>query len=191
MIRRPLLALFPLALLVSSPALAQTATDRLTPTIPETQIEPAALSSPYEFLSVATSASDFVVEAAALANKNAGSEEVKAMAAKLSAAHAAIKSEITAAGKADGVEVAKPAMDGEQSGLIGKMEALKGAEFDKAYVASQIFGHQRAIAYYRGYANKPNGLGAFAAKMLPTLVKDYIELSSMGDKLGAAQPAAQ
>ena len=191
MTRRLILAVLPLALLASSVSFAQTATDRLTPTIPESQIEPAPLSSPYEFLSVATSASDFVIEAAALASANKASASVQSVAADLSATHTALKAEILAAGKNDGVEIAKPAVDGEQAGLLGKLEPLKGAEFDRAYIDSQIFGHQRAIAYYRGFADQATALGAYAQKTLPKLVDDYGALIATAEGFPESEPAAQ
>jgi predicted outer membrane protein len=189
--RKLILAVLPLALISASTSFAQTATDRLTPTIPETQIEPAPLSSPYEFLSVATSASDFVSEAAALASANEASEAVTTLAADLAATHAALKAELVAAGKADSVEIAKPAVDGEQAGLLGKLEPLKGVEFDRAYVESQIFGHQRAIAYYRGFADRTTALGAFAKETLQKLVADYSVLVATAEQFAQAQPAAQ
>ena len=191
MSRKLIIALLPLAILAAYSAASQEATDRLTPTIPETQIEPAPLSSSYEFLSVATSASDFVIEAAALATANEASEAVKSIASDLSATHAALKAEIMAAGKADSVEIAKPAVDGEQAGLLGKLEQLKGIDFDRAYIESQIFGHQRAIAYYRGFADRTTALGAFAAKTLRKLVADYSMLVATAEGFATAQPAAQ
>ncbi len=181
----------PLGFLGSHAAMAQAQTDSLTPTIPETQLEPVALSSPYEFLSVATSASDFVVETAALAIAASTSEPVKSMAARLSANHAAIKTAAVAAGQAQSVEIAKPAMDGEQAGLLGKLQPLKGADMDSAYVESQLFAHQRTIAYYQGYAQKDDALGSFARQTLPTLVADYGMLMQLAKEFDAEQPAAQ
>jgi predicted outer membrane protein len=183
--------LLPFALVVSPAAFAQAQTDGVTPTIPETQLEPAELSSPYEFLSVATSASDFAVEAAALAKANAGSADVKSIAEHLAQTHEAITPQIIAAGATQGVEIATPSMDGEQVGLIGKLTALNGADLDIAYVDSQIFLHQRTIAYYRGYADEENALGAFAQEALPKLVSDYGVLVAMAEELRAAEPATQ
>ncbi len=193
MTRRPLLALISLALLASvSTVKAQTQTEtRVLPTIPETQIEPTVLSTPYEFLSVATSANEFVIEAAALAETRAESEAVKSKAAELAQTHAAIRDELIAAGKSDGVEIAKPAMDGEQQGLLKRIDALNAGEFDQAYVASQVWGHQRAIAYYRGYATQENALGKLAAESLPAIVADYGALAEMNEQLGAQHAAPQ
>jgi predicted outer membrane protein len=182
--------LAPLALSTSM-ALAQAPTDRLTPTIPETQIEPAPLSSPYEFLSVATSAAEFIIQSAALAASKAGHQDISSMASRLSAAQEATKSALAAAGKQDGVEVAKPAMDGEQTGLLGKLEPLEGAEFDVAYVDAQLFAHQRTIAYYRGYADRPDSLGKAAKSLLPQLVAEYRDLIALAEASAANQPPAQ
>jgi predicted outer membrane protein len=178
----------PLALF-AVPAAAQSPTDRLTPTIPETQIEPAPLSSPYEFLSVATSASDFFVESAALATAKNASSEVKALAETLTATHKAMKADLAAAGKTDGVEVAKPAMDGEQTGLMGKLRPLDGPAFDAAYVDAQLFVHQRTIAYFRGYADRQDALGEAARRLMPTLVADYVGLVALAEKSASTQPA--
>lgn len=184
------IALLPLTLFASL-ALAQTPNARLTPTIPETQIEPAPLSSPFEFLSVATSASDFLIETAALASAKGESEDVKAMAAKLAASHTALKAELAAAGMQDRVDIAKAAMDGEQTGLLGKMEPLEGAALDAAYVDAQLFVYQRTIAYYRGYADRQDSLGKAAQRLLPTLVAEYGQLIALAEKVEPTQPAAQ
>lgn len=183
-------ALFPL-ILATAPALAQSATDRLTPTIPESQIEPAPLSSPFEFLSVATSASDFVIEASMLASSHGAAEEVKAIASRLAASHATLKNALRAAGQQDRVEVAKPSMDGEQTGLLGKLQPLQGEAFDVAYLDAQIFVHQRTIAYYRGYSRRQDALGTAAQALLPTLVSDYAQLVAMAEKHAQTRPAAQ
>lgn len=188
-------AFLPLALLVSVSALAQTGSDKVAPTIPETQIKPAELSSDYEFLSVATSADEFIVKAAAIAATNAEAPEVKTLAQELTTAHTALIAASQAAGKADKVDIAAPSEDGEQSGLLGKLQALKGAEFDKAYVESQLFAYQRTISYYRGYADEGNNLAKFAGDTVPELVARYRALLDLAAQVGigsAAQaPVAQ
>ncbi len=187
--RRLVLFLLPLALVLSAPARAQTQSDKVAPTIPETQIKPAELSSDYEFLSAATSADEFIVKASAVAATNAGSPDVKTLAAEFAAEHQAIMNAVIAAGKADKVEIAAPSVDGEQQGLLGKLQSLEGAEFDKAYVESQLFAHQRTISYYRGYADKGNNLAKFAAETTPQLVKHYAALLALADKVGIGSAA--
>jgi len=194
MLCRVAILLLPIALLGGS-ALAQNASGKVAPTIPETQIEPAELSSPFQFLSAATSTDEFVVQAAALAATRAESADVKALAQQLSPAHTALMTASRAAGMSEKVEVAAPAPDGEQKGLLGKLEALKGAEFDKAYVESQLFTYQRTIAYYRGYSDNGDALAAFAKQSVPQLVNNYASLLGLAEKVGlgsaAQKPAPQ
>lgn len=184
-----LIALAPL------PAFAQAQTDTLTPTIPESQIEAAKLSSTYEFLSVSTSIDDFEAKSAVLAGRLAESADVKAFAAGMAADHVAMAEAALAAGKGDKVEIATPSVDGEQQGLLTKLEGLKGAEFDRSYIESQIYVHQRAIAIYKGYAGRQDNLGRFAAATLPKVVEHYSAVLGMAEKFGltqaAQEPAAQ
>ncbi len=162
---------------------------KVTPTMPATQIEPAALSSPYEFVSAATSIDAFTIEASGLAKTRAASTAVKALAADLAAAHAARIEATRAAGKADKVDIAEPAVDGEQKGLISKLEALDGAAFDRAYLDAMVYVHQRAIAYYAGFAKKDGELARFAAASLPVLVTQYDAIVALAGPAAAAEPA--
>ncbi len=184
-----LLALAPL------PAWAQAQTDTLTPTIPESQIEAAKLSSTYEFLSVATSIDDFQVKAAKLAETGAQSEDVKAFAAMMASHHTDLAKQSTEAGKAEKVEIATPSVDGEQQGLLTKLEGLKGPDFDRAYVEAEVYIHQRAIAIYKGYAGENNSLGRFAAQALPAVAEHYGQAIKLAEQFGKEgtkqQPAAQ
>ena len=67
--------------LLAFPAWSQSQTDSSIPTIPDSQLEPRKVSSPYEFLSAATSVDDFQIKAGTLALQRAQSPEVKASSA--------------------------------------------------------------------------------------------------------------
>jgi putative membrane protein len=184
MIRKSLLAMPFAMLLTPFAALAQTQPESTSPTIPETQLAPAPLSSPFEFLSAATSVDDFFVKSGALAGTLAGSPEVKALAAELAALHAANMQELRSAGTEEKIEIARPSVDGEQKGMLSKLEALKGAEFDRSYVEAQLYAYQRAIALYRGYAEKADNLGRFAALKLPAIQRQYAAMVALADQFG-------
>lgn len=170
---------------LASPALAQDPARKVVPTIPESQIAPADLSSPYEFLSAATSASEFIRQAGALAEAKQSSAAVKATASALGDTHTQLIAHARSAGKTDGVEIAKPSVDGEQQGLLGKLQGLDGAEFDRALIEAYVFVHQRAIALYRGYAEKADSLGKFAAAASPQITTDYYKVAQMATMSGA------
>lgn len=184
MIRQILIAASLSAMMAPLPVYAQDQPRKLTPTIPETQIEAAEFSSPYEFLSAATSIDEFEIEAGALAERLSGTAAVKDLAASMSAQHAASMRDIRAAGKQDGVDIAKPSVDGEQQGMLAKLEALEGAEFDQAYADTQVYIHQRAIAIYRGYAEEQDSLGKFAANALPAVMDHYTMSIDLARQLG-------
>lgn len=158
--------------------------DTALPTIPETQIAPAPLSSPFEFVSVATSADDFVIRAGALAQSNSEDPDVKALAEKLAKAHEAMMAASQAAAKEVGVDIAKPGVDGEQFRLLGLMEAARGEEFDKLFLEGQIFVRQRTIAYYLGYESEAGALGAYAKETRPALQGHYADVMAAASARG-------
>lgn len=182
------------ALVAASPAMAQMpanpapaqrgASDGPVPTIPESQIAPAPLSSPFEFVSVATSADDFIIKAAALAETKAVSPELKQMAAKLASDHEQLMQKSQDAAKSDGVDIAKPGVDGEQFALLGKLELESGEAFDRLLVESLVFVHQRSIAYYLGYRDVEDALGAYARETLPMLEAHFTELRQVATAMG-------
>lgn len=164
---------------------AQAQTDTLTPTIPATQIEALQLATPYEFLSASTGVDEFEVKAADLAATLAESNDVKIFAERTKADHLALVAEAKVAGKADKADIAGATIDGEQQGLLTKMEGLRGAAFDRAYAEAQVFVHQRAVAVYKGYAEKDTNLGRFAAATLPKIVSHFEEAQRLAAALGA------
>lgn len=184
-------ALLMAAFLAAAPgsALAQAQTDTMTPTIPASQIEALQLSSTYEFLSAASGIDEFQTKSAALAARLAQSPEVKAFAEKLSAAHLKLVEESAKAGLADDTDIAAANIDGEQQGLLTKMEVLEGAEFDRAYLEAQLFVHQRAIAIYKGFSDRDNNLGRFAQANLPAIVGRYEEALALAQTLGIGAAA--
>ena len=184
MIRQLLLAASLSVVMAPLSVWAEDGTRKLTPTLPETQIEAADFSSPFEFLSAATSIDEFEIESAALAEQLSGSGAVKDFASSMSAKHAASMRDIRATGKSDGVDIAKPSVDGEQKGMLAKLEALDGEAFDRAYADTQVYIHQRAIAIYRGYAEKQDSLGKFAANALPAVIGDYAAAIDLARQLG-------
>lgn len=173
-------------LVFASPALSQSQGDSSIPTIPESQIEPRKLSSTYEFLSTADAAGQFEILSGQMALQKSGSDKIKMLARQMIDDHTKAQQELREAGKADRTEIAASSPDGEQKGLLNKLEPATGADFDRLYVESQVFAHQRAIAVFKGYQSSDNNLGRFAAKTLPTLVQHYAMVIEAASGLQAA-----
>jgi putative membrane protein len=180
---RPLLAALAVSLSLASPAFAQSQSDSSVPTIPESQIAPRTVATTYEFVATASSGNAFEIEAATLALQKAQAPEVKALAQKMLDDHTAAQAELLAVGKTANTDIAKPAPDGEQQGLLDKLGAADPAAFDAAYVDSQVFAHQRALALFKGYAEGSEPLNQYAAKTLPTLQMHYAMVLDLAAKL--------
>ncbi|WP_161992680.1 DUF4142 domain-containing protein [Aureimonas leprariae] len=190
MVKRAFVSCISAVLVLATPVFAQSQGDSSIPTIPESQIEPRSLSSTYEFVATADAADAFVISAGELALQKSGSDDIKALAKTLVDDHTRMQQELRAAGKADKTEVASASPDGEQLGLLNKMKPVAGADFDRLYVESQIFVHQRMIAVYKGYQKEDNNLGRYAAKTLPQLTQHYatvLEAANGLQVVGAVQ----
>ena len=168
---------------VSPPVLAQTAADDAVPTIPADQKAPVPAFSPYAFLATAAAANAFEIEAAKLAVQKAGDAEVKGFAQQMIADHEKAQADMFAAAKADKIEIAEPSMDGEQDGMIGKLEATSGADFDSLYVGTQLAAHQRAVALFQGYQGSDTELRRFANAALPVLVAHHDKVKALAERL--------
>lgn len=180
---RPALAALAVSLVVASPAFAQSQADSSVPTIPESQIEPRKVATTFEFVATASSGNAFEIEAARLALEKAQSPEVKALAQTMLDDHTAAQEELLAVGKSANTDIAKPAPDGEQQGLLDKLAAADAAAFDAAYIDSQVFAHQRALALFKGYAEGSEPLNQYAAKTVPVLQMHYQMVLDLAAKL--------
>jgi putative membrane protein len=180
---RPSVAALAASLLFAPAAFAQSQSDSSVPTIPESQIEPRTVATTYEFVATASSGNAFEIEAATLALQKAAMPEVKALAQKMLDDHTAAQEELLAVGKSANTDIAKPAPDGEQQGLLDKLGAADPAGFDAMYLDSQIFAHQRALALFKGYAEGSEPLNQYAAKTLPTLQMHYQMVLDLSAKL--------
>ncbi|BDA86748.1 membrane protein [Aureimonas sp. SA4125] len=171
------------SLILVSPAFAQSQSDSSVPTIPESQIEPRKVATTFEFVATASSGNAFEIEAATMALERATLPEVKALAQKMLDDHTAAQAELLAAGKESQTDIAKPAPDGEQQGLLDKLGAADTAGFDALYVDSQVFAHQRMLALFKGYAEGSDPLNQYAAKALPALQMHYAMVLDLAAKM--------
>lgn len=179
------------AFVISVPLAAQAQSQTRTPTIPETQLEPRTLATPYEFAAVASSLNAFQIKASEHAVKKASDPDVKTLAADLATSVAQAQSDLAEASRTDEIEIAPPAPDGEQDRLIAQMEGAEGEAFDVLYVKSQVFAYQRLIPVVSGYAAKQSALGKYAAAALPRLNEQYAKAVALAERLGVGNPAQE
>lgn len=152
-------------LLATSPAALLAETAKVAATTP------AAVTDPADFAAKAASGNMFEIESSKLALQRSVDPKVAEFAQKMvddhTSAGAAMATAATAAGVIPPTDMAAPEK--------AAMTDLKGtADFQPAYVAAQVKGHDDAVALFESFiANGPAGpLKDFAAKTLPTL-KDH------------------
>ena len=114
----------------------------------------------------AVAASDmFEIQSAELAAEKAQSADVKSFAAQLRKDHEKSTADLKTAAASSNVTVA-PALDDEKQGMLDKLKAASGADFDKQFVEMQKTAHQNALNLLQSYASSGDNpaLKDFATK---------------------------
>jgi putative membrane protein len=123
---------------------------------------------------------DFVMKASAagmaevnfgkLAEEQSSSAEVKKFAQQMVTDHSKANAELLKVADKDKITPAEK-MGAKDQQMFTKLAGLKGAEFDREYIASQLAAHKEAVALFKSESNpgKNEDLKEFATKTLPTL----------------------
>jgi putative membrane protein len=110
------------------------------------------------------------VEHGRLAGQNATNDEVKQFAQRMVDDHGKAGDELK--GLASGKNVTLPTeLDAKHKAMQDKLSKMKGAAFDRAYMAHMVTAHQQAVALFQKETSggKDPEAKAWAAKILPTL----------------------
>ncbi|SEJ08035.1 DUF4142 domain-containing protein [Paraburkholderia diazotrophica] len=138
-----------------------------------------------QFVQDASQAGATEIAASKLALKNSSDAQVKTFAQQMIADHTRLARslDVVAAGKGLG----KP--PGADSALIGKLQALKGADFDKAYIDEVAMGgHQKAVELFRkeSESGMDAQLKSAATRALP-VIRHHLQ---MAQQLAGARKAS-
>ncbi len=144
---------------------------------PKTDINPPAAVSDADFVSTATGAFLAEINLGRLAAENAANADVKQFGQHMADDHTKALEELDKAADKAGIAPAQ-AMDAKHKDLFAKLSNLRGADFDKEYVPSQVAGHKDAVALFEAESKsgKNDDLKALAGKMLPML-QHHLEMA--------------
>jgi putative membrane protein len=137
------------------------------------------------FVREAAADSTAEVEHGRLATQNASSADVKQFAQRMVDDHSKANAELK--GIASTKQLTIPAeLTGKHKAMQDKLSKLKGAEFDKAYMAHMVTAHQQAVSLFEREAKtgKDEELKAWAQKTLPTLQEHLKMARDINAKLG-------
>jgi putative membrane protein len=119
------------------------------------------------------------IDAGNMAQKNGGSDAVKQFGAMLVTDHTKDRDVTTGLAKNMSVEVPSAPSTDDQA-TAGRLSALSGADFDKAFADAMVKGHKAAIALYTDKSGDTNSpLASYAKDTLPTLQKHLDEATRL------------
>jgi putative membrane protein len=138
-----------------------------------------------QFLLDAGQAGATELAASKLALTRASDRQVREFAQRMIVDHTKLARNLDVLAKRHGI-TAPPAAD---SSVIGSLQNLQGAEFDKAYIEKvALDGHQKAVALFRkeSESGSDTALKAAATKALPVISHHY----EMAQQLAKAKAAS-
>jgi putative membrane protein len=124
------------------------------------------------------------VELGKLCATQASDAEVKKFGERMVADHSKANEDLKAAARSANIPLPEK-ITAEEQKEIDRLKLLKGAEFDKAYIAHMVKDHEKAEAMLNKASKelKDPGLKAFAAKSLPTVQEHLKTARAINDRL--------
>ena len=105
-----------------------------------------------DFVNAAAATDMFEIQAAKIAGKRSTNADVKAFAAMMIHDHTQSTANLKAAIKASGASVTLPSdLPGDKKAKLDALTAAAPADFDKAYMDSQVAAHQDALGVMQAY----------------------------------------
>jgi putative membrane protein len=127
--------------------------------------------TPEAFASQAAIIGKAEIELGQIALKNAQDAGVRKYAQRMVKDHSAADKKLQAIAAKESLQLPQ-SLDQEHESLKTKLQSLKGADFDRAYVQAMANGHDKAVALFESASQQtqmPGELKQFAASTLPTL----------------------
>jgi putative membrane protein len=123
-----------------------------------------------DFVTKASAAGLAEVNFGKLAEEQSSNADVKKFAQHMVTDHSKANTELLKVADKDKLTPAEK-MSAKDQAEFTKLAGLKGAEFDRAYIASQLAAHKEAVGLFKSESNhaKSGDLKEFATKTLPTL----------------------
>ena len=132
----------------------------------------APASGGHAFVNMAAASDAFEIETSKLAVTNGASAAVKKFAGQMITAHEGSTAKLKAlTATLSPALTPNPALNAEQQQKLADLKTKQGAEFDTAYAAVQVAGHQQTLDTLRGYAATGDvpELKTFASGLAPTV----------------------
>jgi putative membrane protein len=149
-----------------------------------------AADNAQDFVNKAAIGGMFEVESSKLADNAARNAAVTDFARMMVTDHTAANQKMKTIAGEQKLDVPS-ALDAEHQAVVNKLNAARGAAFDKTYVQAQRDAHKEAVSLFEAYAKEGDNaaLKTFATDTLPTLKMHQEKVEEIA-KIMDAQPAA-
>jgi putative membrane protein len=140
--------------------------------------------TPQSFASQAAIIGKAEIELGQIALKNTQDAGVRKYAERMVKDHSAADKKLKAIAAKESLQLPQ-SLDQEHESLKMKLQSLKGADFDRAYVKAMANGHDKAVALFESASQQtqmPGELKQFAASTLPTLEEHKEMAHSLHEK---------
>jgi putative membrane protein len=140
--------------------------------------------TPESFASQAAIIGKAEIEFGQIALKNTQDDGVRKYAERMVKDHGAADKKLKAIAAKENLQLPQ-SLDAEHESLKTKLQSLKGADFDRAYMSAMAKGHDKAVALFESVSQQPQMSGElkqFAASTLPTLEQHQEMAHSLHEK---------
>ncbi len=169
------------------------ATPQDTPTGATTTQSAALNLTDKNFITKAAQGGIAEIKLGQLATERGVSDAVKQYGQQMIAEHTKANDELKQVAATKGVTLPSD-MDAKSKAAYARLSGLKGAAFDKAYLKTQVMGHQEQAALFQREIKMGQDADtkAFASKTLPT-VQEHLQMARMNAhmKSGAMSPKSK
>lgn len=153
----------------AEPDAQATAGAEVSGTVPD-GTAPVAASAGQVFANAAAASDAFEIETSRLAAEKADAAKIKTFAGQMVKAHTDSTAKLKAAASAATPPIAPDMrLTFEQQQALDALQAKSGADFDKAYAAAQVDGHQKTLDALKAYSATGDvpSLKNFATELAP------------------------
>lgn len=136
--------------LATSPVLAQSTTPPAVQAEKQATQQRALTAASY--VTYASNADYFEIEAAKIAIQRAQNKEVREFAKQLVDEHARSSTKLTAAARQSGVTPTQPMLTAKMKTKLDELQTTSLSNFDRLYIMTQLDAHERALRLHNSYA---------------------------------------
>ena len=133
---------------------------------------------PQDFAMDAAQSNQYEILAGYIAEIQGQDPRVHAFAEQMIRDHSRLSEELRKAVTASGLSAVPPSLSGDQSSLLGALQGLRGANFDKAYARQQVLTHTQAAAVADSFmtGGTDANLRKAAQSALP-VIQDHLKMA--------------